>query len=90
MENPLRTRRTLEQIWMERTQFALTHYREAKAATRAAEDDHGDTLRRQPDGSFAVRRALQMETAALQEYRRVLELFNNLVIYGKVPPDGTK
>ena len=40
-----------------------------------------------PDGFFAFQQALRAETAALNEYMRVLEILNALVAHGKTPPD---
>jgi len=38
------------------------------------------------DGSFAYRRALQVETEALSEYKRVLNIFHRLAVHGEMPP----
>jgi len=90
MENAGEVRRGLEDIWIQRTQVALRRYREAKVATAVAKMEHSQGLTPTPDGGVAWRQALRSETSALQEYCRVLEIFNALVIYGKAPPPEPK
>lgn len=38
-----------------------------------------------PDGGFGLARAMRAESAALGEYVRVLRIYSDLVVYGKVP-----
>jgi len=87
MEKPFRMRQSLEDVWRERAQVALTRYRAARTTTAELRAQHAEWLTPTPDGSFAVTRALRVENAALSEYRRVLVIFNDLVIHGKMPPD---
>ena len=68
--------RELQDLWKERTVVA---YRRYKAAKEAAEDV------RLPDE--AVLEALQGENAAFKEYQRVLRIFNDLVVYHKIPDE---
>ena len=86
MDNAGQVRRALEDFWRERTQVALQQYREAKAATSVAKMERAHGVTPTPDGGFAWRQALRTESAALQEYCRVLEIFNGLVIYRRLPP----
>jgi len=39
------------------------------------------------DGNFAHRRASQCENRALDEYRRVLLIFNDLIVHGTIPDE---
>jgi len=38
-----------------------------------------------PDGAFALRHALRLESIALRDYMRVLRIFTGLVVDGIVP-----
>ena len=80
-------RRELEDEWRQRAQIALRRYRTAKAAACEAQAEHSSGLTPPPDGTLAMIQALRAETAALNEYRQVLLIFNDLVISGKLPPD---
>lgn len=62
-----------------------TRYEIAKLAAGNASVENLQCDIPKPDGQFAFRKALREETAALQEYRRVLQVFNDLVLNGKVP-----
>ena len=68
--------RELQDLWKERTVVA---YRRYKAAKEAAED-----VRLSDEG---VLEALQNENAAFKEYERVLRIFNDLVLYHKIPDE---
>ena len=57
----------------------MVAYRRYKAAKEAAEDV------RLPDE--AVLEALQNENAAFKEYQRVLRIFNDLVVYHRIPDE---
>jgi hypothetical protein len=37
------------------------------------------------DGGYALQKALRSERSALAEYTRVLGIYSNLVVYGKLP-----
>ncbi len=40
-----------------------------------------------PDGKLAYRQALQAENEALAEYRRILQVFTDLVVEGRMPDE---
>jgi hypothetical protein len=42
------------------------------------------------DGNFALRKALRAENFALAEYHRVLTIFTDLVLRGKIPDAAPK
>jgi len=79
------SRQDLEDLWRERTNIALSRYRLAKleCAKAIAEQSHSAP----PDGSFEYRKTLRAENIALAEYRRVLEIFTDLTVSGKRPPE---
>ena len=74
----------LEDVWRERAQFALEGYLAARDECRSAIERQSDAA--PPDGAPAYRQALRNESAALAEYRRMLRIFNELTIDGKMPP----
>jgi len=87
MENPVWKRQQLEDLWRERQQAALAQYRASQVTTRAAQAEHHTLLTPAPDGTFAISQALKRENASLREYCRVLTIFTDLVVYGKMPPE---
>jgi hypothetical protein len=79
------TRHTLEDCWRLRLEGTEAHYRKATERYRKL-------LREQPDGaalnpSGAVALARQAESEALAEYTRVLRIFTELTVNGKVQDD---
>jgi len=80
-----RDRQALESFWKQRVEDAYIRYQEATAALRIAREIQSQAPR--PDGSFAFGQALRAENRALAEYKRVLTIFNELVIYGQIPPE---
>jgi hypothetical protein len=40
-----------------------------------------------PDGRLAIQQASRAESAAFREYQRVLSIFADLTIHGKMPPE---
>jgi hypothetical protein len=87
MDNPRDHRQALEDLWRGRLQAALRRYHTAKASALAARVQHAGGLTPVPDGDFALAQALRAETAALSEYKRILIIFNELVLSAKMPPD---
>ena len=77
-------RMALEDLWRERLRIALERYRNAKVEGRIAIRQQEEAA--PPDGSFAYRKTLRVENAALVEYRRVLRIFTDLTVNRKMPP----
>lgn len=80
-------RSALETLWRQRladarlrVEFARNYYREVKQDFAAG----GISV---PVERFALDQALRTETAALAEYGRILTIFNDRLIHGKVPPE---
>jgi hypothetical protein len=84
MNNPALTRVALEGIWRERTKGAHSRYRIAKAECAKAVSMQSDV--EPADGTFGYRKALALENVALAEYKRVLTIFTELTVHGKMPP----
>ena len=40
-----------------------------------------------PDGAFALDQAFRRESEALEEYKRVLTIFSELILHGTVPDE---
>ena len=71
----------LENLWRERRQTALDRYHVARDACSKAIADHNQKW--SPAGQCAVIEALRSETAAIEEHRRVLKVFLDLVVDGR-------
>ncbi len=74
----------LEDQWARRVREALSKYRVAVEEFDRAVLDYGLA---EPDGSFAVQQARIRQSAALDQYLRVLGTFTELVMSGKVPEE---
>jgi hypothetical protein len=81
-----RSKGELEDVWRERLREARLKYQEASKAFRATWGEHfekGLTA----DPTLAIEQARNVETAALSEYMRVLRVFTDLIVHGKLPPE---
>ena len=81
------SRAELEQVWRTRLSESRTSYDVSVAQCRKVLKEQKRFGIPAPDGSFAVRQALVQETAARNDYMRVLQIFTDLVVRGKIPPD---
>ena len=80
-------RQELEDLWRRRLQeaqlrleFATSYVDEFKRSFPLSDTS--------PDGQTAYERALRAQNVALGEYNRVLRIFSELVLDGKVPESG--
>lgn len=77
-------RHRLEDAWWQRLQTSCKKY-------NAATGEYRGLLRQNParwaDSDSSLDRARRAEAAALAEYARVLKIFADLAVYGKVPAD---
>ena len=78
-------RRALGAIWRERLENARTRYEAATATVQGVREFHPQVP--SPDGSFTLDHALRAEHHALAEFKRVLAVFNDLVVNGKIPEE---
>jgi len=76
-------RRALEAIWRERLVNARTRYEAAKTAVQGAREAQLSS----PDDSLALDHTLRAEHHTFAEFKRVLTIFYDLLVYGKAPAD---
>ena len=79
MQNEPQGQRELERDWRERWLKAKADLDAARARVASLKPAGG------PDGNYAYARAVMDETDALAEYSRVLRLYADLVVHGKLP-----
>jgi len=80
-------RRTLEELWRCRLQDARLRLDFARNYTKEIQRDFPNNEIPSPDGAYAQQRAIRGENAALAQYRRVLEIYTNLVTRGEIPAE---
>ena len=88
MPQPPRNRKELEDFWCAKMQEALSRCQAATAESGKAVQERKILLTSGSDENPAVRLALDVEMNALAEYRRVLDIFTDLVVRGKIPEDS--
>jgi hypothetical protein len=76
--NPHATPHELEEFWKQQVYAARRKYDEASSHV---------TAMLQKRDLLELREALQQQNAARQEWKRVLRVFQNLVLYGQKPFD---
>ena len=85
MSEPALNPQELTELWRQRLQASLRVYESAKEKTAQLWDEHVRGYTPSPDGAFAFQQALQAEVMALNEYRRVLDVYYQLAVHGKLP-----
>jgi len=78
----------LREHWRKRLKNAKERLDFARAFVEEVEQDMQSGSIRHHDGQEAYQRALRAEVLALQEYSRVLEIFNKLVVHGEIPSEA--
>jgi hypothetical protein len=86
-KRPDRSRQEVEGRWRTYVADARRKYYVASADFAKAEDERQHGLTPHPDGSFSLRQARLRESAALREYVRVLKIFTDLLVSGKMPDE---
>jgi hypothetical protein len=81
------SKKELEDIWRERVREARLKYEDASDAFRATWSEHFES-RLTADSTLARQQARDVETAALCEYVRVLRIYTDLTVHGKLPEDA--
>jgi hypothetical protein len=76
-----------EEYWRLKLEDARNRYRMAAAHYRRMLDGQIDELSQRGSYLDTIRVASMAESRALAEYTRVLQLFADLVVHGKVPQD---
>ncbi|HKE24664.1 MAG TPA: hypothetical protein VKB88_20020 [Bryobacteraceae bacterium] len=79
------SRRLLEDLWRTKMQAAHERYREAAVQSQSVMRKQQEGLLIGADGFHAAQKALREESAALSEYRRVLNIFTELLVGGRLP-----
>ena len=79
------TRLELEARWWKRVLEARQRYAYATETLRFITFEYAEGLP-SPDGHFAIQQAQQNEVSALNEYRRLLKIYVDLLTQGKHPP----
>ena len=87
MSNHESDRQALENLWRERVKSARLRLEFARNYVAELQQDLRAGAIPSPDGAFAYQQALRAETAALAEFRRVLQVFTDLTIDGKIPDE---
>ena len=75
----------MEEDWRHRVKVARTKYDLAVAECRKVLAEQKKWPLPAPDGSGSVRNAHVQESVARDEYMRVLRVFTDLTIHGKIP-----
>ena len=87
MTSALQTRQALEDVWKNRLHLAATRYRLAANAISVLRAEQQSESTPSPDGSLAYRQAVQIQRQTLEEYRRVLAIFTDLVMGRRIPEE---
>ena len=85
MGDQKQSRAELQQVWMTRLSESRKKYDLSVTRFRKVLEEQKHLGIPAPDGSFAVRQARVQESTARNEYMRVLKIFTDLVLRGKVP-----
>lgn len=86
-QGPVVIPQDVEELWRGRLAAAKSGYETAVARFRTASEDFRSHHTPSPDGGFSVHLAIAAESSARKEYMRVLRLFTELVLYGKIPDE---
>jgi len=87
MTNAQPDRKLLEELWRDRLNEARLRVELARNFLREIQQDFKNGTMPQPDGDFAFQRAGRAENSALAEYSRVLRVFHDLTVKGKIPDE---
>lgn len=81
------TREESEAIWQKRLEDAKQRLEFASNYLQEVRDDLNSGGVSLADGHFAYRRAIRAERIARSEFLRVLRIFHDLVVNGKLPAE---
>jgi hypothetical protein len=85
ISEPSATRQMLEDCWRLRLEETRVHYRKATDQYRKLLQDQPAGRPQDPNGALALAR--QAESEARAEYARVLRVFTELIVNGKMPEE---
>src|ERR1017187_3068471 len=78
----------VEELWRRRLAAAKAGYEIAAARFRTASEDFRSKPHTQSRWRFQRTLAIAAESSARKEYMRVLRVFTDLVLYGKIPDES--
>jgi hypothetical protein len=81
-------RAELEDRWRARLKEAELRLRLARAYVYEVQADDALAASQSADGVYAYQRALNLESLAINDYRRILQIFGDLVVHHKVPDEN--
>ena len=77
----------IELLWKERVANAKNRLNFAIAFLKELEDENRSGAVPSPDDDLIYRRAIHAEQTALEEYKQVLKIYEDLTLHGKIPDD---
>jgi hypothetical protein len=77
----------VEELWRGRLAEAKARYETAVERFRTTAEDFRTHQTPTPDGGFGVHLAIAAESSARKEYMRVLRVFTDLLLNGKIPEE---
>ena len=80
-------REGVEALWRKRLNTAKLRLEFARNYVAELQQELQTGSLPSPDGSFAYQQALRAENNALAEFRRVLQIFTDLTVDGKIPDE---
>jgi hypothetical protein len=87
MGDTILDREELEDRWRKRVTDAKLRLDLARNYVKEVQRDLPRDDIPAPDGDYAYRKALHAENSALAEYKRVLRIFTDLTVNGKIPDE---
>ena len=84
---PTPERSAIAEVWLLRLRNAEQYYAYAREQLRKVLKSFPASEVPSPDRSGAYQQAQRAENLALDEYRRVLQIFTDLVVRGKIPEE---
>ncbi|GEM_PF-1859872 len=87
MSSPTPDRRALEELWRKRLEDAKLRLEFARAYLREIEADNPSGDIPASDRVYAREKGYRSERAALEEYKRVLRVYADLMEHGVIPEE---
>lgn len=76
-------RKAIEELWLNRLHDVALRLDFARSYVKELQRDSSSA-----DGRYLHQRALHAENSALKKYERVLRIFSDLTVYGKIPNES--
>lgn len=88
MSELIPNRQALHDLWHERLKDAKLRLDFARTYAKEVRGDFPPGAALSADGAFAQQKSLRAETFALAHYRRVLGIYTDLTVKGKIPDES--